>query len=341
MSESLELLDLYSEKANEETSTFNRKQSWNPEDTLDEKYLELLQPHSSRYFSRLRPMFSFEVKTLESLNLFSHVLFKDGVFPLLKFFHRFPTPGRLRTKVLVSINLCALVPDEWQEHVYYYELSFLKRKNEGKKALLVLNAMSFFVDEKSLENDLSRIKKNLDAYEEYFVLPLYNVGRGEDYLHRDRSYVFDLFSILKEGLPSLKSIALSAALAQIDENWNYHLFNPYRYYVEDCSLSHEMIRRRARPILNGEELSNTGQRYQLSPEHGMNIYAKPLKLRQTELEVKKYIYETIEFPKGRIFSGEPNEARGEDDFFKSFYSTANFRKFSQNVGRRLSLDDKK
>lgn len=341
MNDSIEFLDLYSEKANEETSLFNRKQSWNPEDTLDDKYLELLEPHSGRYFSRLRPMFSFEVKNLESLNLFSHVLFKDGVFPLLKFFHRFPVPGKLRAKILISYSLRALIPDEWRQHVHYYQMKFLTRESPGKSALLVLNAMNYFIDEESLKRELSLIKKSLGSYEEYYILPLYNIGRGEDYLHRDRSYVFNLFSLIREELPNIRSLAPSSALDRVNESWNYHLFNPYKYYIDDCSFLHEVTRRRARPILTREEAPDGGQFYQLSPEHGMNIYMDLGSLTHKELEIKKYIYEELKFPKGKIFHGEPNELRGEDDFFKSFYSTDNFRKFSQKVSRRLYLDDKK
>ena len=69
----------YGQMANEETNLFNRRANWNVEDALDEKYLEFLAPHSRSYFSRMRPLFSFEIKNLNGLNSFSHVLFRDGL----------------------------------------------------------------------------------------------------------------------------------------------------------------------------------------------------------------------------------------------------------------------
>src|SRR5690606_8121446 len=75
-----ELIDCSSSLAKEETALFNHRRNWNPPDSIDDKYLQLITPYDLPYHNPLRPLFSFQIKSLDSLNAFSHILLQDGVY---------------------------------------------------------------------------------------------------------------------------------------------------------------------------------------------------------------------------------------------------------------------
>ncbi len=308
--------------ANEETNIFNRKSMWSEVDQLDEKYSEFLRPHSTPYFSRLRPLFSFEIKSLDSLNQFSHVLLRDGVLFLLKFFERFPEPKHLITKVLVHKDLGWVVPKAWQEQVFLYERvsdhdrSVIQNERKPKKNLLI-------VDLHDLESIEGTIEEKIELINgpEVEVLSFFNMMRGKDIDRYDRGKTLSFHEWLKNRFSSAKNISWSELSGS--ENYQFINCNEDGLFYRDSYVSHFLLQRGAKDLLEKKTLS--GQMVSLSPYHSVII--ADLTLNDQELVKHKLLYETYNYPCGELFQGEPQIDRGIEDYFKLNYYSTRFFKF--------------
>lgn len=324
-------LDLYSDQANEETNIFNRRETWNPQDYLEEKYLEFMTPHAFGYFSRLRPMFSFEVKSLSSINNFSHVLFRDGILFLLRFFKTYPKPNKLKTKVLISKDLAFIVPEAWKKNVLLYNTVVEPTKSSVVRDELVLS-VSFgetsFCKE-SFET-LSKLVKTKSEIKKVTILPFYNVIRGEDHLSYDRAYLFQQMEVIRRALAPLEIefIEYSQRGHLSYEKVFYHCFHPGKVYFNDSRLDHEFYGGGALPI--GTVLESYD--VPLSPYHGMKIL--PFALDQKQLKLK-----TILNSLSDMSFSEPIPNRDKEDFFEIFYYSKSLLKLADELGRELFLGE--
>lgn len=321
----------YGQMANEETNLFNRRPSWNQEDALDEKYLEFLAPHSRAYFSRLRPFFSFEVKALNGLNSFSHVLFRDGIIFLLRFFVRYPVPQGLKCKILIEKNLAFTVPKAWQDHVYLYETVMLEKtrplnKSSANNLVIILNLHEN--QEQLLLKDV--VAKEVAKREKVFLLPYFNQMRGEDYLNYDRAE--NLMS-LKELFSEKVSVINRSDLAQFDSRDSVFInANPQQVFLSDSNVVHSFLRSGwENPLLN---YANEGDFVvSLSPYHGMRINTFELNKNQELLAQR--LFQELDFPRADLFNGEPILNRDQEDYFKVFYYSRDLLELSYELGKGL------
>lgn len=324
-------LDLYSDMANEETNTFNRRMSWNPDDTLDEKYIEYMTPHALSYFSRLRPLFSFEIKDLSSLSGFSHILLRDGILFLLRFFERFPEPKNVTTKVMIHKDLAFLVPESWQSNTLLYE-TVLKTpsktkgaKKDKEKLLLALTFGEREIGRESIEKLCDRIleKRNL---KEIVFLPLYNVLRGEDFLSYDRARIFSQMKVFQDLLRDKKQTFIDfSQRGGLDYGDHlFHQFNPGKIYYSDSQLEHEFLSGEATPLFEkvGKEVVS------LSPYHGMALSSFHLTDQQSELKKK-----LLSFP--HTYDSEPSLNREKEDYFEIFYYSKKLLKLAYELGKEI------
>lgn len=331
MSEFKELfgLDLYSEIANEETNIFNRRESWNPEDCIDEKFSEYMRPHSLSYFSRLRPIFSFEIKELSSLSSFSHVLFRDGILFLLRFFQNHPEPAKLRTKILIQRELAFLVPKAWEENILLYQTVLKPSLEKSEKSLKELFLTVTFGEKKLEEKAVQEICQKINeqsSIERITVIPFYNILRGEDFLSYDRASLFSQMDIIKTELSRFEIAFLDYSqrgTLNYGEGYFYQV-NPGKVYFADSLLDHEFLGGGAKPLIKKE----SKQMVSLSPYHGMEISTFHLDKEQQE---KKERLES--FP--RKFDSEPILNREKEDFFDIFYYSKNILKLAYELGKGI------
>ncbi len=330
------LLPCYGHNANEETAIFNKRPSWNIEDTIDEKYLEFLAPHSRRYFSRLRPLFSFEVKSLTSLNAFSHVLLQDGVLYLMRFFQRFPTPHGLMSKILIHENLGTLIPKAWKEHILYYRVQGSEAtevSNKKKNLFLYLSFAQFHSDEEAI----SQLRETLKSYQgKVFVVTNLNILRGEDYLNYDRSFAFNhahkLFAEIDVEFIDFGN--LGSALSTFKLESDFLVFNPYQYWFSDSYLEHYFYNQGISRSPEKSEKFDKGdicESIALGPHHAMVISEDFVASKSTH----SFLYEQMQYPHGETFQREPVVDRNIEDYFKVKYSSQALEKLAFSVAKKL------
>ncbi len=327
-----ELLSCYGHIANEETALFNKRSSWNNEDTLDEKYLEFLAPHSRRYFSRLRPLFSFEVKSLTSLNAFSHILFQDGVLHLMRFFQRFPHPKGLISKILIHENLTMITPRSWREHILYYRLQGRENPSdhiEKENLFLHISFAQYHSDERAVE-ELREVLKKYKG--KVFAIAGLNIMRGEDYLNYDRSYAFEQSSMLFKGI-DVEFIDLqkvSQAISSFGKNSDFLVYNPYQYWFSDSYLDHFFFNLGLSSLHVYQGSDNF---IPMGPHHGMVISKDGSVCNDSA--TYKFLFEDMGYPAGELFKLEPPVDRNIEDYFKVRYTSQALEKLSFEVAKRL------
>lgn len=138
----------------DETELFHSRDFWCEPDNIIEEINLSLAPHSELYYSKCCPIFSYEIANLESLNLFSSVLFRDGVVFLLDFFLRFPDPQDLRTKILVNEKYSCIIPKLWRDNISYFNYSSSLNSN-SKNAIYIVNI------DRELEETLEATREDL------------------------------------------------------------------------------------------------------------------------------------------------------------------------------------
>lgn len=323
-------LEFFTDVANEETNLFNRRPSWNLEDSLDEKYLEFLVPHSKAYFSRLRPIHSFEIKGLESLNSFSHVLLRDGLIFLLRFFHRFPMPGELQTKIFVHEDLAFTVPESWQNQILLYSSVSYFIPRERKNLIVCLNLH----EEQRIENLKELLGPHWSKREELFILPFYNTMRGEDYYSYDRT---NTLGPLKDLVPSHGKIVNLSDLTHLDaQDTEFINANPQKVYWSDSNLDHNWLRHGlSSPLIKSEnELSGDYGIVSLSPYHGMTLR----RFRESEAQgrLRARLFNELKFPEGPLFQNEPSFNRSLEDYYKIFYFSSGLLQLAKELGHEMA-----
>jgi len=331
--ESGDLLDCYSSLAHEETVLFNRKEAWNNEDALDEKYLEYLMPASKPYFSRLRPLFSFQVKSLSSLNNFSHVLFRDGIVFLLRFFQRFSKPEGLRCRVLIHQDFEQLVPVAWKSHIYYYKtIKTLNKENAVKKVILNLSLDSY-PDQEVLRIEMDQLKRSYPNKTNFLILSSFNILRGEDFINYCRH------SALSSLLMAQRELGGDLCeLLTLEEFWSMDFSEVELYrgkgervFMMDSFLEHHILAKGG--SVHGIEAGDKEREsFDLSPHHGMSVEKKGSLGKGS---AREFLFEKLSFPDSDLFQSEPADVRGLDDYFKVFYYSQDILKVARQINHLL------
>lgn len=328
----------YGQMANEETNLFNRRDSWNREDALDEKYLEFLAPHSHSYFSRLRPLFSFEIKSLNGLNSFSHVLFRDGIVFLLRFFINHPNPQGIKTKILIDRELAFCVPQPWRDHVLLYDV-VMKPKDANQCHVFSYDSLSkakniviiLDLHENQEQECLkSFVEEQVEKRDHVYLLPFFNQMRGEDFLSYDRAE--NLMS-LKELFSEKVTVLNASDVSQFGHKESVFLHaNPQKIFQSDSNVVHSFLRSgwKSPSILEAKEQDFV---IGLGPNHGMRIC--PFVLNEAQETLYERLHGDLKFPTGALFKSEPVIKRELEDYFKVFYYSNDLLKLSFELGRGL------
>lgn len=314
--------------ANEETNIFNRKSMWCEVDRVDEKYGEFLRPHSTPYFSRLRPFFSYEIKSLDSLNQFTHVLLRDGLVFLLKFFQRFPDPGHLQTILLCHKDLAWVVPESWQGQFQYYERvqqldsHLVSSENGVVKNLLILDLHSLDEFRENLEKKILPFKG-----EKIELLSFYNIMRGEDIDNYDRAEILEFKEELSKHFSSIENISWS----ELQGGSHYHFLNLNEegVFYRDSFVSHTLLSSGAKDIRARKvETLEGGDLVSVSPYHSFFISDKAEENNDSKAK-RDQLFKILKFPSGDMFLSEPQIDRAVEDYFKINYYSEPFLKLCQ------------
>lgn len=105
--------------SDDEKAFYLKRDQWchDKESVRDELFQ--LGVHANAYFTPFKPLYLFEVKKTSVLEVFRSVFVRDGAFSLFRFFETHPRPWATGTVLVVHENLAWMIPDLWQEHVYF------------------------------------------------------------------------------------------------------------------------------------------------------------------------------------------------------------------------------
>ena len=101
------------------------------------KYYVEMNPYSLEYFLPVHSIFLFGETNRHLLGSQDYFLVRDGLYPLLDFFHHNPTPDSISAVFLVHQRLSSFVPLAWRKQIAYYNYEIHHSKiGESDKILL-------------------------------------------------------------------------------------------------------------------------------------------------------------------------------------------------------------
>lgn len=246
---------------------------------LSRKYVSLLSPDSKLYSSALAPFFSFELENpaKDVLKLFELISLRDGVLPLLNFFHSTPTPEKADPILVVDCALSSLVPREWRSKTVLRELVCLKKDASlaNSKVIIVISPEKNSTPLNIVRNEIRKIKNKINASCE-ILLFFSSVNRvGVENIQIEDSWRYKLFQSILVELADCRVRVLDWKEYSSEDLSSSRCFfiNPLLYYFTDSYLYHDLLQRGSTPLLNDGN-ANGDSRYllQLSANHGFALH---------------------------------------------------------------------
>lgn len=131
-----------------------------------------LFPWSTSYASTLIHINLFQVVSPIQLEIYPHVLVRDGLFTLIDFFNRFPSPKEFTPFFLIHKKFQAFIPKEWLVKVLFFDFEIFsnnqKLKNRKKTLLIKGSWMDGIVDFDQLKKILLEITRS-KQFEKYLI----------------------------------------------------------------------------------------------------------------------------------------------------------------------------
>ncbi len=212
-------------------------------------------PWMTTYASNLLHINLFQVTSSTQLKKFPYVLVRDGLFTLLDFFNRFPSPKDFKPLFLVHRNFQSFIPVEWKEKILYYDFEFFNKNHGSFNNMLIVKGlwMEGILDQESLIDKFSKIiemnyfKKMLICLpprHNYFINSEWTgdrdlanlINKFVKFLDQDIKLKIDFEFISWEDFYSIQDVQLyhftdlnSKSLLYIDDYSNYYLLKKGAY----------------------------------------------------------------------------------------------------------------
>ena len=92
-----------------------------------------LGPWNEQYYSPLNHINLFQIVDPLQLAVMGFALVRDGLFTLIDFFHRFPTPKDFKTVLIIHNQFKEFVPAKWESKILFYEFEINNEFYNNKK----------------------------------------------------------------------------------------------------------------------------------------------------------------------------------------------------------------
>jgi hypothetical protein len=103
-----------------------------------------MHPYTHEYYFEASPMYSFQLNSIDKMQKFPILMFRDGLITLLEFFLKNPKPPeRFITKILVNKKFESFVPKYWKDSVATYELYFSPPKADQQIEKVYISGMIY------------------------------------------------------------------------------------------------------------------------------------------------------------------------------------------------------
>lgn len=129
-------------------------------------------PHTNQCMGITCPRYIFTSKSLNDISETPYTFAKDGLYPLIEFFIKFPRPAGIGSVIIINRDLDFIVPELWKSHTLYYHFETIEP--EVPKTIeninIIVSTASSDLNEFELEGDLKAIK---EAYPEAKVIKVF------------------------------------------------------------------------------------------------------------------------------------------------------------------------
>ena len=92
-----------------------------------------LGPWNEQYHSQLNHINLFQLVDPLQLADFGFALVRDGLFTLMDFFHRFPTPKDFNTVLIIHQQFRDYIPPKWESRIVFFDFEINKDFYKNKK----------------------------------------------------------------------------------------------------------------------------------------------------------------------------------------------------------------
>lgn len=167
---------------------------------------EYLFPLNKQFLNPLNPVFIDKIYNLEAIELVKFLMVRDGVYSVVDFFNRFPTPSGIKCILIIPENFAQFVPNEWQKNVEYYYYGILNtNESSDKNNILYLtgicshNSCSLEQIERLIDvikkQHISVVRACIDFKEDYFGTEKERVKHFEIFkaLYRDTDVAVEFY----------------------------------------------------------------------------------------------------------------------------------------------------
>jgi hypothetical protein len=149
-----------SEWFNSHPSRARSASDFEPSGKLAKEYLDFLWPIGMTYASPLNPLFLVECSDPRQLSRRRTWASRDGLVPLLWFFHQNPEPRGFSGELLIPSDFSACVPHSWRKQVALVDWTSSERPAARPKFLLTGLAMNTYCSIEQLEEILGALQRD-------------------------------------------------------------------------------------------------------------------------------------------------------------------------------------
>lgn len=246
-----------------------------------EKAVQTISQRGEHYYNPIPSIFLLKINCLKLISFYPAVFCRDGLFTLLNFFQRFPTPGSCKTIMLIKADFISYVPASWHKHIVFYEFGMFQglnnlTLNEPCNSLIIKGLSTDFTNlnpamvKKILEKKYDKVKILLFNRNNHFLNKDW-VGDKEN-VHRLESFYPQLYSSLKNQT-NFEFLDLDD-LRQLKNYHHYKFFDigNKNYYIGDDYIDFFLLSKGAIPDCKLENRKTGGNEIiSLSPYHGYRL----------------------------------------------------------------------
>lgn len=321
---------------------FRSHELWSIKTEKTERMINLIGHHARAYFSPLRAVFLFEMKSFDFISYFSPILVRDGAMTLLYFFKNFPTPLNDQALLLIDIKHSDLIPISWRNQVlfYHYQKSNSISKYNSKKIDQLVFLTSAFGEKHCtldyLKNILSSAQQYYDLSKlEVICCPLVS-SNNLDLVATD-VLIEHHCRLISEIQSATNNFATIKSLQKLEcSNLSNTIFfdvNQYQFYYSDSFVSHRIQQLGGTPLTINDlplDKKNVVANIPISVDREIKIYlpcGSQKSFKQAEF-IQSQIDSFIQNP---ILSSEEKSHHSEELGTDAKICSSSFEDFAYNI----------
>lgn len=277
---------------NEESTSFVPKneplKSLNGTNELIEKRTITLSYWAGDYSNPIKNIFLYQVSNLKQISSFPFLFCRDGVFCVIDFFHRHPSPSNIKTILILNYNVAKLVPTSWQKNVVFYELgeysvfNYQQVEND-EKSIIIKGSLLTSTGENLDESEKILKKLNAINLKKFKKIKLFLWSRDDYFLNKQWSQDLDYSRRMNQFYPKLISMLSDFPDVEfVDYMGLNNLKSYHRYcyldilpkinYISDDLTDFLLLSRGVRPYEGKEQVEiNPRDFIPLSAYHGYRL----------------------------------------------------------------------